>query len=66
MSCSSGGSSSTARRTSHTSYTASADSGDVVSAAFKKIVGALEDPAGAKVKSENLLEIDFVDGQPIR
>jgi DNA-binding beta-propeller fold protein YncE len=40
--------------------------GDVVGTAAKKIVGVLEDPAGAKVKSENLLEIDFVDGQPIR
>lgn len=40
--------------------------GDVVATATKKIVGALEDPAGAKVNSENLLEIDFVDGQPIR
>ena len=40
--------------------------GDVVGAAAKKIVGALEDPAGAKVKSENLIEIDFVDGRPVR
>lgn len=40
--------------------------GDVVASATRKIAGALEDPAGAKVKSENFLEIDFVDGQPIR
>jgi DNA-binding beta-propeller fold protein YncE len=40
--------------------------GDVIGAAARKIVGALEDAAGAKVKSENVLEIDFVDGQPIR
>lgn len=40
--------------------------GDVVGAATKKIVGALEDAAGAKVKSESFLEIDFVDGHPIR
>ena len=43
-----------------------ASTGDVVSAATRTIVGALEDAAGAKVASENLLEIDFVDGQPIR
>jgi DNA-binding beta-propeller fold protein YncE len=36
--------------------------GDVVDAATRKIVGALEDPAGVKVKSENLLEIDLVGG----
>jgi DNA-binding beta-propeller fold protein YncE len=43
-----------------------ASTGDVVGAATRTIVGALEDPAGKKVASENLLEIDFVDGQPIR
>jgi DNA-binding beta-propeller fold protein YncE len=40
--------------------------GDVVGAVTRKIVGALENPAGAKVTSENLLEIDFVDGRPMR
>ena len=40
--------------------------GDVVGAATKKIVGALEDAAGAKVNSEHLIEIDFREGQPIR
>ena len=40
--------------------------GDVVATATRKIVGALEDPSGAKVNSENFLEIDFVDGQPVR
>jgi DNA-binding beta-propeller fold protein YncE len=32
--------------------------GDVVSTSSKKIVGALEDASGAKVTSENFLEID--------
>lgn len=36
--------------------------GDVVATATRKIIGALEDPAGAKVKSEYFLEIDSVDG----
>jgi len=40
--------------------------GDIVSASDKNIVGALEYPAGTKVTSENFVEIDFVDGQPIR
>jgi DNA-binding beta-propeller fold protein YncE len=40
--------------------------GDVVDRAARKIVGALEFPSGAKVKSEHVLEIDFMDGQPIR
>jgi DNA-binding beta-propeller fold protein YncE len=40
--------------------------GDVVGTATKKIVGALEDAAGAKVNSEQLIEIDFVGGQPVR
>jgi len=42
-----------------------ASTGDVVATASRKIVAALEDPGGAKVKSENFLELDFVDGQPI-
>jgi hypothetical protein len=29
-------------------------------------MGALEDGAGARVKSEQFVEIDFVDGQPVR
>jgi DNA-binding beta-propeller fold protein YncE len=40
--------------------------GDIVDAAARKIVGALEDAAGAKVTSEQFVEIDFVDGQPVR
>jgi hypothetical protein len=40
--------------------------GDVVGAATKKILGALEDAAGAKVTSEHFIEIDFVEGQPRR
>jgi DNA-binding beta-propeller fold protein YncE len=43
-----------------------ASTGDVVATANRKIVGALEQPAGVKVKSENFLELDFVDGQPVR
>jgi hypothetical protein len=40
--------------------------GDVVGAAARTIAGALTDAAGAKVSSEHIIEIDFVDGQPIR
>ncbi len=40
--------------------------GDVVNAAARRIVGVLEDPAGAKVRSEHFLEIDSLEGQPIR
>jgi len=40
--------------------------GDVIGAASKKVTGALEDGAGAKVNSEHLIEIDFVEGRPIR
>jgi DNA-binding beta-propeller fold protein YncE len=40
--------------------------GDVIGAANKKIAGALEDADGAKVSSEHIVEIDFVEGQPIR
>jgi DNA-binding beta-propeller fold protein YncE len=43
-----------------------ASTGDVVATATRKIVGALEDPSGAKVNSENFLEIDVVDGAPVR
>ena len=43
-----------------------ASTGDVVGAATKTIVDTLEDPTGAKVNSENLIEIDFVDGVPTR
>jgi DNA-binding beta-propeller fold protein YncE len=39
--------------------------GDLVSAATKKIVGMLEGPAGAKVNSGNFLEIDFLEGRPV-
>jgi DNA-binding beta-propeller fold protein YncE len=42
-----------------------ASTGDVVATADRKIVGALEDAAGTRIKSENFLELDFVDGQPI-
>jgi DNA-binding beta-propeller fold protein YncE len=40
--------------------------GDVVGVATKKIVGALEDAAGARVNSEHFVEIDFMEGQPVR
>ena len=40
--------------------------GDVINVATKKIIGALEEPAGRKLHSENFVEIDFVDGQPVR
>ena len=43
-----------------------ASTGDVIGAATKSIIGALEDAAGAKVNSEQFVEIDFVDGQPVR
>jgi DNA-binding beta-propeller fold protein YncE len=39
--------------------------GDVIGTATKKILGALEDADGVKVTSENFLEIDFVNGQPM-
>ena len=40
--------------------------GDVIGTAARKIVGALEDPAGAKVTSEHVLEFDFAERRPIR
>jgi len=39
--------------------------GDVIGTAARKIVGTLEDSAGAKVTSEHFLEIDFVEGRPV-
>ena len=38
-----------------------ASTGDVIDAATKKIMSVLEDSAGARVKSENFLEIDFAN-----
>jgi hypothetical protein len=40
--------------------------GDVIDVAARKIIGALEDPERVKVTSEYFLEIDFVEGRPIR
>jgi len=40
--------------------------GEVVDAAIKKISGRLEDTRHATVSSEHLVEIDFLDGRPIR
>jgi hypothetical protein len=42
-----------------------ASTGDVIATATKKILGALEDQGGVRVTSENFLEIDFVNGQPV-
>jgi DNA-binding beta-propeller fold protein YncE len=43
-----------------------ASTGDVVGASTRKIVGVLEGPGGAKVNSEHVIEIDLVDGRPVR
>jgi DNA-binding beta-propeller fold protein YncE len=43
-----------------------ASTGEVVDAAIKKISGRLEDTGHATVSSEHLVEIDFLDGRPIR
>jgi len=43
-----------------------ASTGEVVDAAIKKINGRLEDTEHATVSSEHLVEIDFLDGRPIR
>jgi len=40
--------------------------GDVIDAASRKIGGALKNASGARVTSEHFLEIDFMDGRPIR
>jgi len=40
--------------------------GDIIDTAARKIIGALENPVGTKVKSENFVEIDVVDGAPVR
>jgi len=40
--------------------------GDIVATATRKIIGALEDSAGGRVKSENFVEIDVVGGEPVR
>ena len=41
-------------------------SGEIVDAASRRIVGALEDEQGAPVRSEKMLEIDVAGGVPIR
>jgi hypothetical protein len=43
-----------------------ASTGEVVDTAIKKISGRLEDTGHATVSSEHLIEIDFLDGRPIR
>jgi DNA-binding beta-propeller fold protein YncE len=40
--------------------------GDVIGTAARTIIGVLEDTSGVKVTSEQFLEIDFVEGRPIR
>jgi len=40
--------------------------GEVIEAATRKIVATLKDEQGAQVQSEKLLELDFVDGHPVR
>jgi DNA-binding beta-propeller fold protein YncE len=40
--------------------------GDVIGARARTIAGALNDAAGAKVSSEHMIEIDFVEGRPVR
>jgi hypothetical protein len=40
--------------------------GDVIGVASRKVAGALLDAAGGKVSCEHLVEIDFIDGRPIR
>jgi len=43
-----------------------ASTGEVLDTAIKKISGRLEDTGHATVSSEHLVEIDFLDGRPIR
>jgi DNA-binding beta-propeller fold protein YncE len=43
-----------------------ASTGEVVETAVRKISGRLEDTGHATVSSEHLVEIDFLDGRPIR
>jgi DNA-binding beta-propeller fold protein YncE len=40
--------------------------GEVVDAGTKRIVATLDDEKGHPVQSEKLLEVDFVDGKPVR
>jgi DNA-binding beta-propeller fold protein YncE len=41
-------------------------SGDVIDAAAKQVVAGLHDEIGRQVESEKLLEVQFIDGKPIR
>src|SRR5262245_427071 len=43
-----------------------ASTGEVVDATIKKISGRLEDTEHATVSSEHLVQIDFLDGRPVR
>lgn len=40
--------------------------GDVIETSTKRVVATLEDETGRDVQSEKLLEIDFVNGRPVR
>jgi hypothetical protein len=41
-------------------------SGDVIDAATKQVAGGLKDEIGRQAESEMLLEVLFVNGQPVR
>ncbi|MGD0908033.1 MAG: hypothetical protein ABSA96_10660 [Candidatus Acidiferrales bacterium] len=41
-------------------------SGDVIDAGTKQVVGGLTDEIGRQVESEKMLEVQFIDGKPIR
>ncbi len=43
-----------------------ASTGDVIDVGARTIVGTLEDAAGVKVHSDQFVEIDFVERQPVR
>lgn len=43
-----------------------ASTGDVIGVAARRTAGALEELAGAKVNSEHMIEVDFVEGRPLR
>jgi DNA-binding beta-propeller fold protein YncE len=46
--------------------TAFASTGDMIDVRTKQIVATLEDEHGQAVESEKIVEIDFVNGQPVR
>jgi len=46
--------------------TAFTSTGDMIDVRTKQIVATLEDEHGQAVESEKMVEIDFVNGKPIR